>query len=492
MIRMARVRILWVTWFIVTLGLVSTGLSSFPVLAQSSTLAELRFQGGEIQVGEAIELDLMLVRSVEGIQRFDITISIENSSIARMQGVSGGVLSGTFFQVASQTEESVRFRAVDLEGLIEPGAENLVLAEITFVGVREGTTGFDIKIDLLINDSGAQQEAAIEGGTLFVVPVPVPEVTPAVSREDITPEVAPAVPQDITPEVAPTTPQEDTAPEEHFDYSSRDLDGDGKREDIDGDGLFTAKDVALFARAVDSKQGNDGMYDFNMDGRVDFDDAIELASAMETLPTSVPVLRLEDKRIKIEPQVDLDLVLACAPGGLQSYEVAIFVEDSNIAQVVGVESAAIDRRYLEVVRQSADSIVFWVVDLKDEVRPGAESLVLATLRFSAIQLGQTAIGMVVKPMTNDLGQRVDPLVKSGSLEVAVFSIGEEESPRDLNGDGLFEDVNGDGRFTIEDVRLFGYYVLNPVFQENWRLFDFDSDGDVDFGDAVFLAGLVQE
>ena len=292
--------------------------------------------------------------------------------------------------------------------------------------------------------------------------------------------------------MAPTTPQEDIAPEEHSEQSPWDIDGDGTWEDIDGDGLFTAKDIALFADTVDSKQGNDVVYDFNMDGQVDFDDAIELASTMETFPTSVPIFRLEDKRITIEQQVNLDLVLAHAPGGLQRYEVAIFVEDSNIAQVVGVESRTIDRRYLEVVRQSADSIAFRVVDLKDEVRPGAESLVLATLHFSAIQLGQTAIGMVVKPMTNDLGQRADPLVKSGSLEVAVFSIGEEGSPRDLNGDGLFEDVNGDGRVTIEDVRLFSFNVSNPVFQENWRLFDFDSDGDVDFEDAVFLAGLVQQ
>jgi len=229
-----------------------------------------------------------------------------------------------------------------------------------------------------------------------------------------------------------------------------------------------------------------------MDGQVDFDDAIELASTMDISPTSVPIFRLEDKRITIEQQVDLDLVLAYAPGGLQRYEVAIFVENSNIAQVVGVESRTIDGRYLEVVRQSADSIAFRAVDLKDEVSAGAESLVLATLRFSAIQLGKTVIGMVVKPMTNDLGQRVDPLVKSGSLEIAVFSIGEEGSPRDLSGDGLFEDVNGDGRVTIEDVRLFSFNVSNPVFQENWRLFDFDSDGDVDFEDAVFLAGLVQE
>jgi len=232
---MARVRILWITWIIVTLGLVSTGLSSFQVLAQSSTLTELRFEGGQIQVGEAIELDLMLVRSVEGIQRFDITISIENPSIARMQGGSGGVISDAFFQVASQTEESVRFRAVDLEGLVEPEAENLVLAKITLVGLKEGTTGFDIEIGLLISDTDTQQEAAIERGTLSIGPVPVPEVAPAVPQED------------IAPEMAPTTPQEDIAPEEHSSQLSRDLDGDGRWEDIDGDGLFTAKDIALFA-----------------------------------------------------------------------------------------------------------------------------------------------------------------------------------------------------------------------------------------------------
>jgi hypothetical protein len=369
--------------------------------------------------------------------------------------------------VASQTEESVGFRTVDLEGLIEPGAENLVLAEIAFVGVKEGTTGFDIEIGLLISERDAQQEAAIARGTLSIGPVPVPKVAPAV-------------------------PEEVIAPEEHSEQSPRDIDGDGTWEDIDGDGLFTAKDIALFAHTVDAAQVNDMVYDFNVYGQVDFDDAIESASTMDISPTSVPIFRLEDKRTTIEQQVNHDLVLAYAPGGLQRHEVAIFVEDSNIAQVVGVESRTVDRRYLEVVRQSADSIAFRVVDLKDELRPGAESLVLATLRFFAIQLGKTAIGIVVKPMTNDLGQRVAPLVKSGSLEVAVFSIGEEGSPRDLNGDGLFEDVNGDGRVTIEDVLLFSFSVSNPVFQENRQLFDFDTDGDVDFEDAVFLAGLVQQ
>ena len=464
---------------ILVLLLVVIGCASFPGSAQTDETTRFRLPGGEIQVGEAIDLDLTLVRSVEGIQRFDITVSVDNPSVAHIQEVAGGVIGDAFFQVASQTEESVRFRAVDLEGVIEPGAEDLVLAEITLVGVNEGATGFGIEIGLLISDANDQPEATIDKGTLSIGSVPVSEVS--------------SVPQqDVAPEVPPATAEESISPEELTETAPRDLDGDGTWEDIDGDGLFTAKDIALFAHTVDTVQENGAGYDFNRDGQVDFDDAIELALAMDDSPTSVPIFRLEDKRITIEQQVTLDLVLASAPGGLQSYEASVLVEDSAIAEVVGVESRAIDRRYLEVVRQSADSIAFRVVDLKDEVRPGAEPLVLAALRVSALQLGQTVIGVIVKPMTDDLSRRVEPLVKSGSLEVAVFSIGEEGSPRDLNGDGLFEDVNGDGTVTIEDVRLFSFNVSNPLFQENGRLFDFDSDGDVDFDDAVFLAGLVQE
>jgi len=60
-------------------------------------------------------------------------------------------------------------------------------------------------------------------------------------------------------------------------------------------------------------------------------------------------------------------------------------------------------------------------------------------------------------------------------------------PRDLDGDGRYEDINGDGEFTIQDVQLF--------FQNNPRFYNFnDSDpADVTIGDvqALFL-DLVEE
>jgi len=158
-----------------------------------------------------------------------------------------------------------------------------------------------------------------------------------------------------------------------------------------------------------------------------------------------------------------------------------------------VDSQAIDGRFFEIVGQTADSIKFRAADLKDEVHPGAGNLLLAKISLSVVQPGQTAVWMVVNPMVDDQGEGVSPLVASGSLKIVVFTIGRSSAPpMDPDGDGLFEDINGDGRVTVEDGRILSFNVASQVVQENWQLFDFDGDGDADFEDAMVLVRLVEE
>lgn len=64
-------------------------------------------------------------------------------------------------------------------------------------------------------------------------------------------------------------------------------------------------------------------------------------------------------------------------------------------------------------------------------------------------------------------------------------------PRDLDGDALYEDVNGDGRFTEDDAVLLGFEIASPAVQTNARAFDFDNDGDADFDDVLQLKALLQ-
>lgn len=60
-------------------------------------------------------------------------------------------------------------------------------------------------------------------------------------------------------------------------------------------------------------------------------------------------------------------------------------------------------------------------------------------------------------------------------------------PQDLDGDGLYEDINGNGRADFADVVLF----FNSF--EHWQqtgpmaaLFDFNRNGRLDFADVVAL------
>ena len=62
-------------------------------------------------------------------------------------------------------------------------------------------------------------------------------------------------------------------------------------------------------------------------------------------------------------------------------------------------------------------------------------------------------------------------------------------PQDLDSDGFYEDIDGDGALTEDDPALLGDHLESEAVQQNWPAFDFDNDGDVDFDDVLTLNGL---
>ncbi len=66
---------------------------------------------------------------------------------------------------------------------------------------------------------------------------------------------------------------------------------------------------------------------------------------------------------------------------------------------------------------------------------------------------------------------------------------EAQTPQDLDGDGFYEDVTGDGSLTEDDPVLLGAALESEAVQQNWPAFDFDNDGDVDFDDVLALDAL---
>jgi DNA-binding beta-propeller fold protein YncE len=73
-------------------------------------------------------------------------------------------------------------------------------------------------------------------------------------------------------------------------------------------------------------------------------------------------------------------------------------------------------------------------------------------------------------------QTVTPTIVPGGAAV----------PRDLNGDGTYEDVNGNGEVDFNDVVLFFNQMDWIAVSEPVEGFDFNGDGQIDFNDIVTL------
>ncbi len=91
---------------------------------------------------------------------------------------------------------------------------------------------------------------------------------------------------------------------------------------------------------------------------------------------------------------------------------------------------------------------------------GAEYLVAGQISFQVKPLLLTPIGVSTRP------------------------------PQDLDGDGLYEDIDGDGRLTRDDLSLFETYLDDAGIVRNTRAFDYSNDGKIDQDDIDRLRGIL--
>ena len=101
-------------------------------------------------------------------------------------------------------------------------------------------------------------------------------------------------------------------------------------------------------------------------------------------------------------------------------------------------------------------------------------------------------------LANGSGDGVTGSIRTGEASVrfdpwlAVPALSDEfaGSPQDLDGDGLYEDVNGDGDVNVGDAQALFAFEDSTTVQEHAALFDFNEDGAVDVGDAQALFAQV--
>ena len=170
-------------------------------------------------------------------------------------------------------------------------------------------------------------------------------------------------------------------------------------------------------------------------------------------------------------------IRAVEPRGLNPLWIAVRFENTGAFNLK-------DMRAQAQVYDSTGKLVAEAVPVTFPCLPGGERWVRLD---TELRVGTGTYLVVVKvelPGGSLLATQASLRVRA--LALAPLSGG--ESPRDLDGDGLYEDVNGDGSFDDNDVDLFQAQYMGAQVQANWRAFDFNNDGQVDERDVQILKG----
>lgn len=202
-------------------------------------------------------------------------------------------------------------------------------------------------------------------------------------------------------------------------------------------------------------------------------------------------LGMEGIDLRLGSKGKVSLSISSLPAGFRLAETTI-ISDGGVAvdEVTGK-----DHLYYEVVDSSQESIHFRVGDFDGEVEPGTSELKLAEVQLEALRVGWAPLRVKAKIQTDE-GEEVVRTAEVSDINVVQASIlGTDNPPQDLDGDGFYEDVDGDGELTEKDVFALASNLngnSEGISAPMFGVFDFNRDGVVNFDDAVALMRMFED
>ncbi|MFB6185153.1 MAG: dockerin type I domain-containing protein [Haloarculaceae archaeon] len=185
----------------------------------------------------------------------------------------------------------------------------------------------------------------------------------------------------------------------------------------------------------------------------------------------------------------LDVTVSDLDRGLSVYDLTVALENESVADVTGVD-------YPSTVSYTADSkpsgdnatVRVKAVDVGRAISLARfDRQVLGHVRIRGERYGTTRVTVdVVKVEDADRHESVVRHVTAGTVSVRPRPIDNGTAPRDPDGDGRFEDVDGDGIVDGNDVGALLAHVNDPAVQDAGSAYDYDGNGNVTVDDAMAL------
>jgi secreted PhoX family phosphatase len=184
-----------------------------------------------------------------------------------------------------------------------------------------------------------------------------------------------------------------------------------------------------------------------------------------------------------------ELYASSLPAGVSGGRISVAVSDPEVATITGVsfpgELALTDGE----VGDDGTTATVRFADPERAVQPGEMDVPLASLEVRAESAGTTDLDVEVHQLDAEDGSEIGAEARSGVFvggPEGPPAVGGGAAPTDPDGDGRYEDVNGNGRLDYDDiVSLFEEFDSDAV-RLNEAAYDFNENGRLDYDDLTAL------
>ena len=184
--------------------------------------------------------------------------------------------------------------------------------------------------------------------------------------------------------------------------------------------------------------------------------------------------------------VEADVMAKHVPEGLAGGTFEVEVADESVVEIVSASYPDAVGLSKQPTIEDGKTATFKFADTNKLMQQEGTEFKLATVTLSGMGAGSTDIDTSAS-LDDDNGNAIDVEPRSGLAMTGPASIGSSgASPQDPDGDGRYEDVNGNGRVDYDDVVTLFNNLENSNVKSNARAFDFNGNEQLDYADLVVL------
>jgi PGF-CTERM protein len=193
-------------------------------LAGAQQRSTVSVGSSSVSAGSQASVDVTVDELPDGLQTYEVTISLDDPRVANVTGGRPGDVRGDGFSVVSRSADSITLRGADFEDRVQPGAGSTRLGTVLLNDTYGGTSDISVTVSTMRNDNRSQVnfttsagEIEVTGGTPRPTATATPETTTATATPTATdtPEPATTATADATTGAETTdtpTPAEETIP----------------------------------------------------------------------------------------------------------------------------------------------------------------------------------------------------------------------------------------------------------------------------------------